>query len=192
MTFGGSHLLTGVTPDIAAFAKALGNGHPIGAIIGTKAAMDAAQESFISSTYWTESVGPAAALAVLKKMERTKVWEQANAAGKRLLAHWDRLIKKHNLPAKADVDGFGCLAHFAFTEQPLPLKTLYTVLMLDKGYLASTGFYAMLPHTPEIIDTYAEVIDEVFGRMAEIIKRGDVEGAIEGKVCHVGFKRLTS
>jgi glutamate-1-semialdehyde 2,1-aminomutase len=39
---GGSHLRFGVQPDMAVFAKALGNGHPIGAVIGTKAAMDGA------------------------------------------------------------------------------------------------------------------------------------------------------
>lgn len=57
------------TPDIAIYAKALGNGYPIGAVIGTKEAMEGANSSFISSTYWTEGIGPAAALAVLKKDE---------------------------------------------------------------------------------------------------------------------------
>ena len=70
---GGVHLKLGVLPDIAVFAKALGNGHPIAAIIGTAAAMDAAQDSFISSTYWTEGVGAAAAVATLKEMKRIDV-----------------------------------------------------------------------------------------------------------------------
>jgi glutamate-1-semialdehyde 2,1-aminomutase len=69
---GGAHLRFGVLPDIAVFAKALGNGFPIGAIIGTKEAMDGAHSSFISSTYWTESIGPTAAVATLKKMKTTK------------------------------------------------------------------------------------------------------------------------
>ncbi|MBP8132431.1 MAG: aminotransferase class III-fold pyridoxal phosphate-dependent enzyme, partial [Candidatus Hydrogenedentes bacterium] len=58
LVHGGAHLRLGVTPDMAVFAKALGNGHPIGAVIGTREAMSGAQASFISSTYWTESVGP--------------------------------------------------------------------------------------------------------------------------------------
>jgi glutamate-1-semialdehyde aminotransferase len=190
LTFGGSHLLTKVSPDIAVFAKALGNGHPMGAIVGTKDVMNSAQGSFISSTYWTESVGPVAALAALKKMEKTRVWEHVNKVGSLLLAHWERLIERHKLPAKADADGFPCLGHFNFTEQTLPLKTLYTSLMLDKGYLANTAFYAMLAHTPELVDQYAESIDQVFGEMADILKRGDVEKALDGKVCHAGFKRL--
>jgi glutamate-1-semialdehyde aminotransferase len=190
--FGGSHLTTNVRPDIAIFAKALGNGHPIGAVIGTKEVMESAQGSFISSTYWTESVGPTAALAVIKKIEKTKAWEHAAMIGNLVLGHWDRLTKKHNLPAKADLDGFPCLAHFGFTEQSLPLKTLYTVLMLDKGYLANTMIYPQVAHTQEIVEKYAQAMDEVFGNIAEIIKRGDVDKVIEGKVCHAGFKRLIS
>ena len=77
LTFGGSHKLTNVTPDLATFAKALGNGHPIAAVIGTQEAMEGAHTSFISSTYWTEAVGPAAALAAIEKMEKTRVWEHA-------------------------------------------------------------------------------------------------------------------
>ena len=64
---GGAHLKFGVMPDLAVFAKALGNGHPMAAVIGTVAAMSGANGSFISSTYWTESVGPVAALATLRK-----------------------------------------------------------------------------------------------------------------------------
>lgn len=73
LCYGGAHLKMGVFPDIAVFAKALGNGHPMAAIIGTEKAMNSAHESFISSTYWTERVGPAAALAVLKKMEELNI-----------------------------------------------------------------------------------------------------------------------
>ena len=49
-TFGGYHLLRGVTPDIAVFAKAMSNGFPMGAIIGKREVMEATQTSFISST----------------------------------------------------------------------------------------------------------------------------------------------
>ena len=60
LALGGAHLRFGVSPDIAVFAKALGNGHPMAAVIGRARIMQAAQESFISSTYWTEGVGLAA------------------------------------------------------------------------------------------------------------------------------------
>src|SRR5205823_11104627 len=64
---GGAHLLFGLEPDIAVFSKAIGNGYPMAAIIGKSDVMEAAQRTFISSTYWTERIGPTAALATIRK-----------------------------------------------------------------------------------------------------------------------------
>ena len=116
----------------------MGNGHPIAAVIGTKAAMEGAHTSFISSTYWTESVGPAAALAVIDKMEQSRAWEHAGQVGRVVMADWNTLGEKHGLPLHAE--GLPCLAHFVLTEYPLELKTLYTVLMLNR-FSGNTGLY---------------------------------------------------
>ncbi len=189
--FGGAHLTLGITPDIAVFAKALGNGHPIGAVIGTAEAMDGAEDSFISSTYWTESVGPVAALATIKKMEQTRAWEHVEKMGTLLIDTWNTLAKKHNMPAHAD--GLPCLAHLGFEVYPLELKTLYTVLMLKRGFLGNIAFYPTLAHTPEIMELYAKAIDEVFAEMRSVLDQNDrnaILEAIGGPVCQSGFKRL--
>jgi glutamate-1-semialdehyde 2,1-aminomutase len=191
LTFGGAHLLIGVTPDLAVFAKALGNGHPIAAVIGTRAAMEGAHTSFISSTYWTESVGPVAALAVMRKMEQTRVWEHAEQVGRTVMTDWDTLGEKHGLPLHAE--GLPCLAHFAFTEYPLELKTLYTVLMLRQGFLGNTGLYPTLAHTPDILALHRAAVDVVFGEISRILRKGDRQAildAIGGPVCQSGFGRL--
>ena len=191
MCFGGSHLVLGVNPDMAVFAKALGNGHPIGAVIGTADAMKGAQDSFISSTYWTESVGPVAALATLKKMEETRSWEKVSAIGQGLIDKWNELIAKYNLPAHAG--GRPALAHLTFTKYPLELKTLYTVLMLKRGFLGGIGFYPTIMHTPEIMEKYYKAIDEVFAEIKKLLDKDDYEllkKAIGGPVCHSGFARL--
>ena len=70
---GGIHLTLGVEPDMAVFAKALGNGYPISAIVGRGAVMSAAQETFISSTAWTERIGPAAGVAAVTKYRDNNV-----------------------------------------------------------------------------------------------------------------------
>jgi glutamate-1-semialdehyde 2,1-aminomutase len=51
------HLKFNVTPDIAIFGKSIGNGYPISAIIGKKRIMQVAQDTFISSTMWTDRLG---------------------------------------------------------------------------------------------------------------------------------------
>lgn len=190
-TYGGSHLALGTTPDMAVFAKALGNGHPIAAVIGTAEAMYGTENSFISSTYWTESVGPVAALATLKKMEKEKVWEHVKNVGQSLIDTWNTLAKKHAIPAHAG--GLPCLAHLTYTKYPLELKTLYTVLMLERGFLGNNVCYPTLAHTPEIMKLYFEAIDDVFAEMSKILEKDDYDEivkAIGSPVCHSGFKRL--
>ena len=189
--FGGSHLKLGVNPDIAVFAKALGNGHPIGAVIGTRAAMNGAEDSFISSTYWTESVGPVAALATLKKIEKTRAYDHAMKIGQEMIDKWNELAKKHNLPAYAD--GRPCLAHLNFTEYPRELKTLYISKMLKRGFVSNVAFYPCLAHTPEIMALYHAAVDEVFAEIREILDKNDYQillDSIGGPVCQSGFARL--
>jgi len=191
LNFGGSHLRFGVIPDMAIFAKALGNGHPIAAVIGTKAAMDGAQSSFISSTYWTESVGPTAALATINKMEKTRVWEHVERIGETVKKDWADAATRYGIDIECP--GLPCLAHFDFKENKKELKTLYTVLMLKQGFMGNTGLYPTLAHNDDILDLHREAVDKVFGQIAEIIKKGGKETileAIDGSVCHSGFARL--
>ena len=186
---GGYHRKLGVVPDMAIFAKAMGNGHPISAVIGTKAAMEGAAKAFISSTFWTEAVGPAAALVTIAEMERTKVWEKVWDTGTKVMDLWHTMGQKHGLPV-AKEECYPALAHFSFSEQGMQLKTLFTRMMLEHGFLANTGFYPTLAHTPEIVDAYGTALDQVFEEMAEIRKRGDVEKVLQESTCISGFSRL--
>lgn len=191
LNFGGSHLQFGVNPDMALFAKAMGNGHPIAAVIGTKEAMDGAHTSFISSTYWTENVGPTAALATIDKIEKTKVWEYVAKIGETVKKDWTDAAERHGI--KITAPGFPCLAHFGFTENALEMKTLFTVLMLKEGFLAGTGMYPTLAHNEEVLKLHREALDKVFAKMADIVKKGGKEAVIEaigGPVCQTGFARL--
>ncbi len=190
LTLGGAHLRLGVNPDIAVFAKALGNGHPIGAVIGTRQAMDGANVSFISSTYWTEAIGPAAALATVRKMQQVDVPAHCARVGAKVLDAWRELGRKHGLPVSVPAH-FPALAHFAFEHpQAQELKTLYIQEMLDRGFLATTALYATLAHTDEVIRRYIDAIDAVFARLAAALAAGDVAARLRGPAAHAGFRRL--
>ncbi|OGD21557.1 MAG: aminotransferase class III [Candidatus Aminicenantes bacterium RBG_16_63_16] len=187
---GGAHLGFGVAPDIAVFAKALGNGHPMAAVIGTAAAMEGAHGSFISSTYWTESVGPAAALATLRKMRRVDVPAQVEMAGRRVMDAWRRGAEKRGLPLVVG-NGYPCLAHFHFEHEAAnELRTLYTQLMLERGFLAGVQFYPALTHTDEILARFESAADEVFAEIEESLEKGDWKKRLKGPPAHTGFARL--
>ena len=187
---GGSHLRLGVNPDMAIFAKALGNGHPIGAVVGTRDAMSGAHDSFISSTYWTECVGPVAALATLAKMKTVDVPAHVARMGAGVMEHWRKAGEKHDLPVVLD-DGYPCLAHVGFDhEKSGAIRTLYTQEMLARGFLAGVAFYPALAHTEQVVNDYGDAIDEVFAVIAEGLSAGDVEKRLKGPVAHASFRRL--
>ena len=187
---GGIHLTLGVDPDIAVFAKALGNGYPISAVIGRSDIMQAAQDTFISSTTWTERIGPAAALAMLDRHVSDNVPEKLVATGRDVKAIWRAAAEATGLDVH--VSGLDPLAHLGFMgEDANALRTLFTQEMLDRGFLAGSAFYAMAAHTPEDIAAYGDACREVFALITSAKATGSVQGRLRGPVAHAGFKRLT-
>jgi glutamate-1-semialdehyde 2,1-aminomutase len=188
-TFGGLHKKYGVEPDMAMFGKALGNGYGITATIGRREIMEAAQSTFISSTFWTERIGPTAALKTLEVMERVKSWATITQTGLGIRAGWQQLADKHGL--KIDHWGLPALTGFTFkSENALAYKTLITQEMLAKGYLASNSVYVCTEHTQEVITGYFDALDPLFATIKECEEGRDVMSLLKGPVCHGGFKRL--
>ncbi|MGI6153523.1 MAG: aminotransferase class III-fold pyridoxal phosphate-dependent enzyme [Christensenellaceae bacterium] len=182
---GGSHLVLGVMPDMAIFGKGIANGYPLTAVIGTKKVMAAAQDTFISSTFWTERIGFAAALAAIRFYKENSVEKHLKKIGMMIKAGWQQAANRHKL--QIEIGGIDPLSHFAFAQKPLFYKTYFTQEMLKKGYLASTAFYVSFAHTEEIVQAYLQAVDEVFAAIADI---QDIESALDGPVCHSGFQRL--
>jgi len=189
-TFGGLHKKYGVEPDIALFGKTLGNGYAITATIGRREVMEAAQSTFISSTFWTERIGPTAALKTLEVMERINSWDTITATGNTIREGWSKLAARHQLAISHW--GLPSLAGYTFAgEKSLEYKTLVTQEMLDRGFLAGTSVYSCIAHTPEVLERYFAALDPVFALVAECEHGGrDVMSLLRGPVCHAGFKRL--
>jgi glutamate-1-semialdehyde 2,1-aminomutase len=188
-TFGGLHKLYGVEPDMAMFGKALGNGYAITATIGRREVMEAAQTTFISSTFWTERIGPTAGLKTLEVMEREKSWEKISTTGNIIKEKWKNLAENYNL--QISTWGLPALAGFTI-ESPnsLAYKTLITQEMLKKGYLAANSIYVCTKHTMDIIDGYFYTLEPIFKTISECEAGRDVMTLLEGSICHSGFKRL--
>jgi glutamate-1-semialdehyde 2,1-aminomutase len=187
---GGAHLVLGLEPDIAVFAKGMSNGYPMGAVIGKKEVMEVAQDTFISSTYWTDRIGPAAAIANITKFIKNNVHDQLRKSGQAIQNIWKKTAQDNNLPI--EVSGIPPLSHFSVNHpEPLILKTLFTQLMLKKGFLASTAYYASFAHTEKQINKYEKAVKESFAYIAGALKEGNLEKHLIGPVCHSGFRRLT-
>ena len=188
---GGAHLRLGVNPDMAIFAKSLGNGHPVAAVIGTREAMDGAQDSFISSTYWTERVGSVAALATLRKMQQTDVPGHVERMGQQVIDMWRKHIDALSLPVMIDDSCYRCFPSFSFDhELDAELHLLFVQEMLARGFLAKKMIYLTLAHNENNLAAYEQAVEEVFGVVADALEKGDVPQRLKGPVAMRGFGRL--
>jgi glutamate-1-semialdehyde 2,1-aminomutase len=187
---GGAHLLYDINPDMAVFAKAISNGYPMAAIIGNANVMQAAQNTFISSTYWTDRIGPAAALATLHKHQRCDVANHLIRMGVRMQEGWRQ--KAQAVGMELEIGGIPPLSHFAFPgELKQAAKTLFVQIMLQRGFLASTAFYATYAHQEEHFEKYFVAVQEVFSCIAQSLQANTIKEQLKGPVAHTGFRRLT-
>jgi glutamate-1-semialdehyde 2,1-aminomutase len=186
---GGAHLLYGFEPDMAVFAKALSNGYPMAAIIGRGQVMDAAQKTFISSTYWTERIGPAAALATIRKHRREEVANHLVAVGQRVQEGWKQAASRQGLAI--EVGGIPPLSHFLIQgDRSQEAHTLFTQMMLERGILASRGFYSTYAHRDEHLETYLKAVDDVFRAIVKCLDEDNIQDLLKGPLAHSGFRRL--
>ncbi|MDB3903046.1 aminotransferase class III-fold pyridoxal phosphate-dependent enzyme [Amylibacter sp.] len=186
---GGLHMKIGIYPDLCMFGKAIANGHPMTAVIGRKEVMKKAEESFISSTFWTDRVGPVAALATLEIFEKEKTWEDVSLKGAFLKKNWQQISKDVNL--EIEISGLDPLAAFKFKQnESNKLKTIFTQKMLAKGYLATNSVYLSSAHDQASIDEYLKTFQSVFKEIAEIIESGNIDESLIGPEAHTGFARL--
>jgi len=186
----GAHLKFGIEPDIAVYAKALGNGHPMGAVIGRGLVMEAAQTSFISSTYWTEGVGPTAALATVRKLQQVDAPTHVAQIGLRFREGWQALGRELGVPVR--ISGHPAIQSFGFDHaDSAALGTLFTTRMIDRGFLIGSGFYPSMAHEARHVDACLVAARYVFAEIAEAIRRNDIATRLTSPVRHSGFARLT-
>ena len=185
---GGHHLVHGIDPDIAIFGKTLGNGYAINAIIGRAEVMEAANRTFISSTFWTERIGPAAALAALEAMREEDAPAQVHEIGAAVRAQWHEVAASHGLPMIAS--GLAALSAFRIEDRdPALVKSFVTQRMLAEGHLAGPALYASVAHSSQVLERYLEVLDRV---LAEIARTDDknLSEVVGPEPAWTGFGRL--
>lgn len=188
-TLGGLHLKFGVDPDLAMFGKALGNGYAIAAVIGRGEVMEAAQDTFISSTFWTERLGPVAALATISEMTRQKSWELLPEQGRKVKAIWRTAFEGKGIAIATS--GIDALPAFRIEIEHWPvLRTLFIQEMLKRGFLTTSGFYSSTAHLDSHNAAYREALDEVSQIISKSLKPEVALSKLNGPVAHSGFARL--
>ena len=186
MCAGGIHRRYGINPDIAVFAKSMANGYAMSAVIGIESVMQAAQTTFISSTNWTERIGPVAALATIKKYVQERVDIKIVEIGNKVKEIWQTNAEKHSLGVH--ITGLPSLCHIGFLgEYPQEMNTFFTIRMLEEGFLGYRQFKSSMAHTLDDLGKYDVAVDRIFKELAT----EDPTKLISTPAAHSGFHRLT-
>ena len=188
-TFGGLHKYYKIEPDMAIYGKAMGNGYAINAILGKRKIMKHAESTFISSTFWTERIGPTAALKTLEIMKRIKSWKIITSKGKKVIKEWKKLSKKYNLEIVCT--GIPALARFEIKSKNFnKYKALITQEFLKENMLASNMIYFCVEHSNKVINSYLEVLDRTFKKIEECENGRKIEDFLKSKVSFNSFERV--
>ena len=185
---GGAQEYFGVTPDMATFGKAVGNGYPIAVIAGRREVMRAVETSFISSSYWSETASMAAAIAIQQIIREDDVIGHIWKMGERFQEGIRKLCKDTGVPFT--VSGLPPVFPLGLqVENPAPYRTLITQEMARRGVHLPGQVYIMAVHTPEDIDIVLDTLKEVAPTLRQAIERGSVEGLLEVPVARPIFRR---
>jgi len=134
LSLGGAQEYFDIVPDMSIFAKAMGSGYPISAIVGKKQWMELIESSKVIHAGTMNSSNPtvAAALATISILEREDPYERMFALGNRLMAG----LRHAAVDAGQNllVQGPGPMFNIGFTELE-SLKDYRDTLLQDKAKL---------------------------------------------------------
>jgi glutamate-1-semialdehyde aminotransferase len=165
LRMGGAQELYGVTPDLTVLGKGMANGYAISVVTGKKnVMMAAASKLFISSTFFSNSVGYIAALKTIEIMERDKVLDNIWEKGGRFLKKIQDIIDKYDVGA--ELSGVEPMFFITFKKDEANTRKgrrddFYTQL-IRKGFFFTPHHHAYISyrHTEEDLDKTAQAIDE--------------------------------
>ena len=189
-TASGAQPLVGVEPDLAVFAKSISNGYPMGAVVGTRQAMQPAAQMFISSTYWSDTLGIQAALTTLKEVERRDVPATIHATGQRLKHDVSNLIQQHSIPATCEGVDWHPYLRFDGGHNTALINTLFIQEMAKRGVHMNTSFYINAAHGDDEVQKTLKAIDETFLVIRHGLDAEVIPDLVEAIPQTEAFKRL--
>ena len=160
-SIGGMQKYLGVVPDITVLAKGISNGYAMGAVVGTREAMEPAGIMFISSSYWSDNVGLAAALTTIRELKRRDSETHLREMGQKTAEAIDEAVTSAGLSGSCK--GFPTTPHLVLdlSDESLrpKVQTLFIQEMARRGVHGYTGFGPTLAHTEEDIRLTAEATE---------------------------------
>lgn len=176
-----------VFPDIVTYGKAMGNGYAITAVVARKKFLKAAENTFVSSTFWSERIGFIAALSTINIMKSKKIFRNIKETGKKIKSKWLEIAKKNNV--EIEVFGKDSIPQFKFKNFNQIYKTYLTQEMLKKNILASNTVYVSIAHKHNILNKYFKILHQIFNNLSKNDLK-NIKSKIKGEIAHTEINRL--
>jgi glutamate-1-semialdehyde 2,1-aminomutase/spore coat polysaccharide biosynthesis protein SpsF len=176
---GGAQELFGITPDLASFGKAMGNGYPISAVVGRADLMAELEEVFYSSTFGGEAVSLAASIAVVDKMRREPVIERLRETGRKLADGVQDLVKQRDLEDVFKLVGLDPWKILRFEDHAAGrasvVRTLLMRELIARGVLVLGSHNVCYAHDEADVAWVLNAYEGALDVLAEAVKAGGIE-----------------
>jgi glutamate-1-semialdehyde 2,1-aminomutase/spore coat polysaccharide biosynthesis protein SpsF len=191
---GGAQEYFGVTPDLACFGKALGNGFPISAVAGRREVMQIFDQIFFSFTFGGEAISLAAAVATIRRIRENPVIQHLWDQGQRLKDGYNVMASEFGLSGQTECVGYPCRTVISFRErdgrESLVLKSLFQQEVLKRGILSAGYHNVSFAHQPAQIDSTLRVYRTALEILAEAVESGEPARWLEGAPVEPVFRRM--
>ena len=167
----GSHAYFGFKPDLVCFCKAIGNGYPISALVGTEALKNVAARVFYTGSYWFSAVPMAAALACITELERINGPKIMLEWGQKLLDGMVEIAKSHGYDLR--VSGAPSMPYLRLTDDPsLVLMQKWCGECTRRGayFTSHHNWFVSTAHNDDDMQKTFDIVDDAF----RAVKQGGI------------------
>ncbi|MBT7254733.1 MAG: aminotransferase class III-fold pyridoxal phosphate-dependent enzyme [Planctomycetaceae bacterium] len=187
----GVQTVLGVKPDMAVFAKSISNGYAMGAIVGSRESMAGAAEMFISSTYWSDTIGIRAAITTLEEIRKRNTVDHIHHVGKTMASKFKDLATHYDLPITIGGLDYNPMIQFDLDQSTCrKLNTIYIQEMAKLGIHTGLGLAINGSHGEEEISETIAAAEQVFARLANGLADDALDQLIECELKTDSFRRL--
>jgi len=189
---GGAQKRFGVTPDLACFGKAMGNGFPISCVVGRADVMKVVEEIFFSFTFGGDVASMAAAMKVLDILESTDALARMDTNGRVLQEGLNALVKRAGLQDRIQCVGYPFWSLIKFLDadgkDSFLVRSLFTQECAKRGVLLLATHNMTAAHDPLAIEQTLRVYAEVCKTMAKWLSDKTPESFLEGQIIEPVFR----
>jgi glutamate-1-semialdehyde 2,1-aminomutase len=159
----GTHEVFGFKPDLVCFCKAIGNGYPISALVGTEALKGDAAKVFYTGSYWYQAAPMAAALACLNEMARIDAPKLMREYGQRMTDAMTEIARSFGYHLK--VTGLPAMPYVRLTDDPSGmLHQRFCAECSKRGayFTSHHNWFISTAHTEEDLQRTLQIVEAAF------------------------------